>query len=86
MTHPRVTLKFYASLRAKAGRDEVVCEAEKVRDALRFLKTEYSAEFNRVLKSCHIYLNQDNISFLQGVNTRLKDGDVLNLLPPTGGG
>ena len=83
---PEVTLRFYASLRAKAGREEVTCRAGRVRDAIRFLKKEFSSDFNRVLRSCHIYLNEDNISFLQGPNTRLNEGDVLHMLPPTGGG
>ena len=86
MSAPEVTLKFYASLRAKAGVEEATCRAGRVRDAVRFLRREYGPDFNRVLNSCHIYLNKDNVAFLKGPNTRLKEGDVLHLLPPTGGG
>ena len=83
---PEVKLKFYATLRVKADCGEITCRAGRLRDALQFLKKTYSADFNRQLASCHIFVNQDNAAFLNGPNTRLKDGDVLHILPPTGGG
>jgi len=38
------------------------------------------------LNSCHIFLNEENIVFMRGLSTRLKEGDTLHILPPTGGG
>lgn len=83
---PEVKLKFYATLRVKAETDEANCRAKRVKDVLAFLKKNYSEEFNKVLGTCHIFVNQDNVAFLNGPNTILKDGDVLHILPPTGGG
>jgi len=85
-TDPLVKLRFYATLRVKADREEDSCRAARLRDALEFLKRNYNADFNRHLDSCHIFVNQDNAAFLKGPGTRLKEGDVLHILPPTGGG
>lgn len=83
---PEVTLRFYATLRAKAGCVETSCRAVKVRDVLEYLGHNFNGDFNRHLSWCHIFLNQDNVALLDGPNTRLKDGDILHLMPPTGGG
>lgn len=79
-------LKFYATLRVKANTHETTCVARRVKDVLIFLKKTYSYEFNAVLATCHIFVNQDNVAFLNGPNTLLKNGDTLHILPPTGGG
>ena len=86
MNEPVVKIKFYAALRAKAGAEGDECRASRVKDALNCLREKHSPEFNRVLNSCHIFLNHDNIAFLHGPNTKLKEGDVLHILPPAGGG
>ena len=86
MEAPLIKVRFYAALRARAGMEEIECRAVRVRDAIHFLRNRFGHDFNRVLDSCHIYLNQDSITFLQGPNTKLNEGDVLHILPPTGGG
>ncbi|HOO57515.1 MAG TPA: MoaD/ThiS family protein [bacterium] len=82
----RVKIKFYGLLRSKTGVDEFECEASDVKEALKKLKKEHGPEIYRLQKSCHIYLNKDNLAFLKGVKTKLKDGDVLHVLSPAGGG
>lgn len=69
-----------------AGCTEIECEAGSVADALSFLKKNFKPELNALAASSHIYLNADNITFLKGVRTRLKNGDVLHIIPPTAGG
>ena len=86
VNEPLVKVKFYAGLRAKAGREEIECHASKVRDAVHCVRDRFGPDFGRALNSCHIYLNHDSIAFLHGPNTKLKEGDVLHILPPTGGG
>jgi MoaD family protein len=86
MDKPEVTVRFYAALRARAGTDEVLFRAASVRDVIRHLKKNFGKDFNRTLNSCHIFLNEENIVFMRGASTRLKEGDTLHILPPTGGG
>ena len=83
---PEVKLRFYATLRAKAGCEEVTCHASKLKDELAFLRNRFGGDFNKHLNYCHIFVNQDNVAFLNGPNTRLHEGDVLHMMPPTGGG
>ncbi len=86
MDKPEVTVRFYTALRARAGTDEIACRAASVRGVLRYLKSNFGNDFNKTLNSCHIFLNEENIVFLRGASTKLKDGDTLHILPPTGGG
>ena len=83
---PSIAIKFYATLRKKAGRDGHDCSAATVRDAISCLKDEFGPEFVKHVKSCNIFLNSSNITLLQGPLTRLKDGDTLHIFPPMGGG
>lgn len=83
---PRVTVKFYATLRTKAGMEETSCRAATLRDVLNFLKKNYGSGFNTQLASCHIFVNSHNAAHLNGPGTKLREGDILHLLPPTGGG
>ena len=83
---PEVTLKFYASLRAKAGCSEDTCRAGSLRGVLDYLKKNYDGDFNCQLNSCSVFVNSENVAHLNGPATRLTQGDVLHLLPPTGGG
>ncbi len=92
-----VGVKYYAMLRDATGRktEEVeLPEGSKVSDLLKRLTDLYGDAFRR-----HIYdgegrlklflsymLNGVNIHSLRGFDTELKDGDVLAMLPPVGGG
>lgn len=82
----RVVVKFYANIRQKAGVGEFACQAATVRDAIESLRQEYGEDFIRHVKSCNVFLNSDNVTMMQGPLTRLKEGDVLHIFPPMGGG
>jgi molybdopterin synthase sulfur carrier subunit len=92
-----VEVKFYAMLRDIAGKKaETVSLLLKssVRDLLDLLVARYGEEFERYIydaeKQLRSYLsymlNGININSLDGFDTMLKEGDVLSLLPPVGGG
>lgn len=92
-----VYVKFYAMLREATGKKREVIEVpvkSSVRDLMNLLVERYGHELGR-----HIYnegklvrdylsflLNGTNINSLEGFNTTLRDGDVLSILPPVGGG
>lgn len=69
-------------------------EKSSISDLLDFLVERYNKKFSRYIydseKKLKDYisfmLNGININSLNGIYTTLKDGDVLSLLPPVGGG
>jgi MoaD family protein len=40
----------------------------------------------KIRRFVNIYLNEEDIRFLDGENTRLKDGDVVSIVPAIAGG
>jgi len=92
-----VEVKLYAMLREIASKKlEKVDLPEKasMRDLIDFLISKYGEEFGTYIydadKQVRNYLsymiNGVNINSLNGFETTLKDGDVISLLPPVGGG
>jgi len=92
-----VEVKFYAMMREVAGKKaERVALPPKssIRDLINLLVERYGGEFERYIfdseKQVRSYLsymlNGININSLDKFDTTLKDGDVLSLLPPVGGG
>ena len=92
-----VKVKFFAMLREIAGKkaEEITLQAKSsVGDLINFLVERYGPEFERYIYNSEKYarnylsymLNGVNINRLDGFNTILKNGDVLALLPPIGGG
>jgi molybdopterin synthase sulfur carrier subunit len=43
-------------------------------------------ENGELRKFVNIYLNDEDIRFLKGIDTELKDGDVLSIVPAIAGG
>ncbi|MFQ6053780.1 MAG: ubiquitin-like small modifier protein 1 [Candidatus Bathyarchaeia archaeon] len=92
-----VEVKYYAMMREIAGRkvERVTLPPKSsVGDLIDLLVERYGAEFERYIydreKQVRDYLsymlNGVNINSLDRFETALKDGDVLSLLPPVGGG
>ena len=92
-----VEVKFYAMLRENAGKKAeriALPPNSSIRDLIDLLVERYGGEFERYIydreKQVRSYLsymlNGVNINSLDRFDTALKDGDVLSLLPPVGGG
>ena len=83
-----VRVEFYSSLRAAAGRDAVELEAGTVADAVRQLEGDFreNADFLKLLAVSNAILNGENVTFLSGPRTKLRNGDKLVFFPPLGGG
>jgi molybdopterin synthase sulfur carrier subunit len=92
-----VEVRYYAMIREATGtRREVVDVPPKssVGDLLEALVERYGGDFTRYVyteeKEVRDYLsfmlNGINVNSIKGLETPLKDGDVLSILPPVGGG
>ncbi len=75
------------------GQGEVEVEAKTVKEAIEKLEEQYPGFKERLLdekgelrRFVNLYLNDEDIRFLKGVDTELKDGDVLSIVPAIAGG
>ena len=91
----KVKVLVFASLRDKIGwsQKEVLVNGDKIRDLLRSIKSidgrslyEIVIENGKLRPNFLILLNGREISFLNGLNTKIKDGDMVSIFPPAGGG
>src|SRR5919206_5035415 len=88
------TVKIPPVLRSSTGGEkEVLAEGENVREVLRQLAQEHPAtesqlfgmegELNRYV---NLYLNDEDVRVLQGLETEVGESDVLVILPAMAGG
>lgn len=92
----RVKVRAYAMIRDVIGASVEVRlrEGASVKDLLNELTRSYGKSFSeRVLDKggqplpyVKLLVNGRDIDFLNGIETKLKDGDEVALFPPIGGG
>ena len=96
----KVSVRFFTSLREIVNRKEEILEfseGEKVtvdtvleilgqRHGKDFVEYVYDAETREVRGFLQFLINGKSASSLNGLETELKDCDVLAILPPVGGG
>ncbi len=86
----RVLVKYFATIREITGKKNEEIEADKVRDVLDMMKTQYGQKFVEIaiepetgeLKtffSCMV--NGRRIELLDGYETVLQDGDAVAMFP-----
>jgi molybdopterin synthase sulfur carrier subunit len=92
-----VEVRYYAMLREAAGRKKEMIELPEkasVGDLMNLVVGKYGDDFyryvydgqKRVRDYLSFMLNGINVNSINGFETQLKDGDVLSVLPPVGGG
>ena len=93
----KIEVRLFANLRELAKTKAVIENIKSgtsVGDVLVKICERFGTEFRgQVLdergqpnENIKIILNGHNIVFLQGAATKLKDGDVIAIFPPVGGG
>ena len=96
----RVSVRFFTSLREIVDKKEETLEfpgyktvtVDNVLKTLgksygsRFVDYVYDSETREVKGFLHLLVNGKSASNFKGLKTELKDGDVLAILPPVGGG
>jgi molybdopterin synthase sulfur carrier subunit len=88
-----VTVKIPAQLRsATEGKTSVLLDGETVGEVLDALYACYGelrsriAEDGGLRRFVNVYLAGEDIRFLDGLNTPVRDGDVVTILPAIAGG
>lgn len=96
----RVSVRFFTSLREITGKkedtlmfsDDEKVTVEKILTILSsyygkgFIDYVYDAKTQQVKSFLQFLINGTSASTIKGLQTKLKDGDVLAILPPVGGG
>jgi len=92
-----VKVQFFARLKEITGKTEVVIESleeETVRELLAELSKHYGKAFDKYIYAeegqiadhIQILLNKTSITNLQGLETKLKDGVQMDIVPLVAGG
>jgi len=75
------------------GQAEVKVEARTVAELIERLDGEYAGlkerlceGDGRIRRFINVYVNEEDVRFLQGVATPLKDGDLVSIVPAIAGG
>jgi molybdopterin synthase sulfur carrier subunit len=75
------------------GADEVQADAGNVTDLIEVLERQFPGLKERLVEDggelrrfINIYINQEDIRFLQGATTTLKQGDEVSIVPAIAGG
>ena len=88
------TVKIPPVLRSSTGGEkEVLAEGESVGEVLRALAQEHPAtegqlfgEEGQLNRYVNVYLNDEDVRVLNGLETEVKEGDTLVILPAMAGG
>jgi molybdopterin synthase sulfur carrier subunit len=75
------------------GAAEVEAEGKTVRELIEDLERRYAGikarlcdESGEVRRFVNIFVNDEDIRFLQGLDTELKEGDEVSIIPAIAGG
>jgi molybdopterin synthase sulfur carrier subunit len=89
-----VTIRIPTQLRQLTGGEgEVLVEATTVSEAIGALDLAYPGFGERILddraglrRFVNLFLNDEDVRFLDGLNTSIKDGQTLSIVPAVAGG
>ncbi|MDQ6994560.1 MAG: ubiquitin-like small modifier protein 1 [Mariprofundaceae bacterium] len=89
-----VTVRIPTPLRKlTAGADEVSVEAANIGSMIDNLEAAHAGlkerlcdESGEIRRFVNVYLNDEDVRFLQGRETALKDGDEVSIVPAIAGG
>ncbi len=90
----KVTVRIPTALRrVTQGQGEVQIEANSIAELIDNLEKEFPGikerlveESGEIRKFVNFFVNDEDIRFLQGKDTPLKDGDVVAIIPAIAGG
>ncbi len=74
------------------GRGEVECSAKNIAELIDALEKDYPgmkerlSDGGKVRRFINVYVNEEDIRFLNKEETTLKDGDTISIVPAIAGG
>ena len=74
------------------GKESVEGQAGNVMELIEFLEGKYTgiaeriSEGGKVRRFVNIYVNEEDIRFLEAEKTQIKDGDEVSIVPANAGG
>jgi len=89
-----VTVRIPAPLRRLTGGQEVVStDGSRLRECIEALEAQFPGlkerlvdEAGQIRRFVNIYVNGEDVRFLQGLDTPLKPGDEVSIVPAVAGG
>ncbi len=78
--------------RITGGQEEVKTDPGKVIDIVQDLERQFPgiaeriSEGGKIRRFVNVYVNEEDIRFLQAENTMVKDGDEVSIVPAIAGG
>lgn len=88
-----ITVRIPTPLRTlTGGKDEVNAQGSNVKEAIEHLEKHYPGIKDRlcdergVRRFVNIYANEEDIRFLDNLETSLNEGDALSIVPAIAGG
>ena len=88
-----IKVRVPTPLQKLTGQPEVKVEAENVKGLIAQLEKNYPGikdricdETGKIRRFVNIYLNEEDIRFLEKEETSLKDGDEISIVPAIAGG
>ena len=93
----RVKVRYFATLRelAESAEEEIKIEDDgTLDDLIEKVTSKYGKKARNLLRlyhkeadqSIYFFINGTNARMLSGVDTKLKEGDIIAIIPPVGGG
>lgn len=88
---PKIEVRIPTALRTwTKGRDQVAVEVATVREAIESFHPQFVRsvcdERGQLRPYVNLFLNQENVRDLAGLDTKPRDGDVLHIIPAIAGG
>lgn len=75
------------------GRDEVTTSGGTLREVLENLETEHGGIRERICDAggelrrfVNVFLNDEDVRYLSGLDTRVKEEDIISIVPAIAGG
>ena len=75
------------------GQDKITAEGDTVQEIIDFLeqnfpniKSRICNEDGEIRNFVNIYINEENVRFLNGISSKINDGDEISIVPAVAGG